>query len=64
MAPILRYLTEFVYNVVIKVHVRYFIFCPVCYKRSPQNGSPYAIGPLSVLSVRDVGLLWPNGWVE
>jgi len=32
-----------------------------------QNGSPYAIGPLSVLSglsVCDVGVLWPNGWVD
>jgi len=27
-----------------------------------QNGSPYAIGPLSVyLSVCNVGVLWPNG---
>ena len=32
-----------------------------------QNGSPYAIGPLSVLSVLsacDVGVLWPNGWMD
>jgi len=27
-----------------------------------KNGSPYAIRPLSVLSVCDVGVLWPNGW--
>jgi len=32
-----------------------------------RNGSPYAIGPLSVcplLSVCDVGVLWPNGWMD
>ena len=36
-----------------------------------QNGSPYAIGPLSCLSVClsclsvcDVGVLWPNGWTD
>ena len=32
-----------------------------------QNGSPYAIRPLSVLSVcpvYDVGVLWPNGWMD
>jgi len=39
------------------------------HKRSPKNiGSPYAIGPsLSVLSgspVCDVGVLWPNGWMD
>ena len=35
------------------------------------NGSPYAIGPLSIcpiclscLSVCDVGVLWPNGWMD
>jgi len=28
------------------------------------NSSPYAIGPLSVLSVCDVGVLWPNGWMD
>jgi len=34
------------------------------------NGSPYAIRPLSVLpvclvlSVCDVGVLWPNGWMD
>jgi len=28
------------------------------------NGSPYAIGPLFVLSVHNVGLLWPNGWIN
>jgi len=28
------------------------------------NGSPYAIVPLSVLSVCDVGVLWPNGWTD
>ena len=27
-------------------------------------GSPYAIGPLSCLSVCDVGVLWPNGWTD
>ena len=26
-----------------------------------QNGSPYAIGPLSVCPVCAVGVLWPNG---
>jgi len=26
--------------------------------------SPYAIGPLSVLSVCNVGVLWPNGWMD
>ena len=29
-----------------------------------SNGSPYAIGPLSVLSVCNVGVLWPNGWMD
>ena len=29
-----------------------------------QNGSLYAIGPLSCLSVCDVGALWPNGWMD
>jgi len=29
-----------------------------------KNGSPYAIRPLSVLSVCDVGVLWPNGWMD
>jgi len=35
-----------------------------------QNGSPYAIGPLSVcpvmsvLSVCNVRALWPNGWTD
>jgi len=32
-----------------------------------QNGSPYAIGPLSclsVLSLCDVGVLWPSGWMD
>jgi len=34
-----------------------------------HNGSPYPIGPLSVrpLSVClscDVGVLWPNGWMN
>jgi len=29
-----------------------------------QNGSPYAIRPLSVLSVCYVGVLWPNGWMD
>jgi len=31
------------------------------------NGSPYATGPLSclsALSVCNVGLLWPNGWIK
>ena len=28
-----------------------------------QNGSPYLIGPLSC-PVRDVGVLWPNGWIK
>jgi len=36
------------------------------YKRSPKNGLPYAIGrtTLSVLSVGDVGVLWPNSWTN
>jgi len=29
-----------------------------------QNGSPYPIGPLSVMSVCDVDVLWPNGWMD
>ena len=32
-----------------------------------QNGSPYAIRPLSVLSVLSLcntGVLWPNGWMD
>ena len=29
-----------------------------------KNGSPYAIGPLSCLSVCDVGVLWPNGLTD
>jgi len=29
-----------------------------------SNGSPYAKGPLSVLSVCNVGVLWPNGWMD
>jgi len=28
------------------------------------NGLPYAIRPLSVLSVCNVGVLWPNGWMD
>ena len=28
-----------------------------------QNGSPYPIGPLSCLSVCDVGALWPDSWM-
>jgi len=28
-----------------------------------KNGSPYAIGPLSVLSC-NVCVLWPNGWMD
>ena len=38
------------------------------YKRTPKNGSPYAVRPLSVclscLSVCDVRVLWPNGWTD
>ena len=33
------------------------------HKRSPKNGLPYAVGPLSVLSVCKVGVLWPNCWM-
>ena len=29
-----------------------------------KNGLPYAIGPLCVLSVCNVGVLWPNGWMD
>ena len=35
-----------------------------------SNGSPYATGPLSclsylsLLSVCNVGVLWPNGWMD
>jgi len=32
-----------------------------------KNASPYAIGPLSCLpclSVCDVGVLWPSGWMD
>jgi len=29
-----------------------------------SNGSPCAMGPLSVLSVCNVGVLWPNGWMD
>jgi len=29
-----------------------------------KNGSPYAIGPLSVLFLRDVVVLWSNGWTD
>jgi len=31
-----------------------------------RNGSPYAIGPLSVsvCPVCNVGVLWPNGWMD
>jgi len=29
-----------------------------------SNGSPYAMRPLSSLSVCDVGVLWPNGWMH
>jgi len=29
-----------------------------------QNGSSYAIGPLSVCPVCNVGVLWPNGWTD
>jgi len=28
-----------------------------------SNGSPYATGPLSCLSVCNVGALWPNVWM-
>jgi len=31
------------------------------YKQSPKNGLPCAIGPLSV---REVHILWPNGWMD
>ena len=31
---------------------------------SPVFGSPYDIGPSVVLSVSDVGVLWPNGWMN
>ena len=39
-----------------------FFWATVC-----KNRSPYAIRPLSVLSclsVCDVGVLWPNGWMD
>ena len=29
-----------------------------------SNGSPYPTGPLSCLSVSDVGVLWPNGSMD
>jgi len=29
-----------------------------------QNGSNYAIGPLSVCLSCSVGVLWPNGWMD
>ena len=29
-----------------------------------SNGSPYAKGPLSCLSVCNVDVLWPNGWIH
>jgi len=29
-----------------------------------KNGSPYAIGSLPCLSVCDIGVLWPNGWMD
>jgi len=29
-----------------------------------SNGSPSAMGPLSVLSVCNIGVLWPNGWMD
>jgi len=52
------------------VHVR-ANYAELFYKRSPKDGSPYAIRPLSVcpvclsiLSVCDVGVLWPNGWMD
>ena len=37
------------------------------YKRSPKNGSPYAIGPLShfsLLSVCNACVLWSVGWMD
>jgi len=36
---------------------------PFC-KWSPKNGSRCAIGPLSLLSVCNVGVLWPSGWMD
>jgi len=37
-----------------------------CFGHRLYNGSPYAILPMSfsVLSVCDVGILWPNGWMD
>jgi len=29
-----------------------------------SNGSPYATGLLFYLSVCNVGVLWPNGWMD
>jgi len=29
-----------------------------------EKGSPYGIGPLSCLSVCNVGVLRPNGWMD
>jgi len=29
-----------------------------------SNGSPYAMGSLSCLSVCNAGVLWPNGWMD
>jgi len=34
---------------------------------SSQTGdvlAPYAVGPLPCLSVCDVDVLWPNGWMD
>ena len=29
-----------------------------------SDGSLYAIGPLSVLSVCNIDVLWPDGWID
>jgi len=29
-----------------------------------QNGSPYAIEPLSFCPVCNAAVLWPNGWMD
>jgi len=45
----------------VTMNSRLVLFLGDCF----TNGSPYAMGPLSsVCPVYDVGVLWPNGWMD
>jgi len=48
---------------------RNYVTVTLCIETRPfwatvtSNSSPYGTGPLSCLSVCNVGVFWPNGWV-